>query len=42
MTNARVFTSTSEAVDYCRAEKLKGMELVVIRGTQPPLFVPVG
>jgi hypothetical protein len=41
MTDARVFTSAADAMDYWRLEELKTMELVLIRETEPPLFVPV-
>jgi hypothetical protein len=39
--SARAFPNAKEAVEYCRAEKLKGMELLILRPPVPPLTMPI-
>jgi hypothetical protein len=41
MKSARAFANAREATEYCRAEKLKGMELVILRPPAPPLTMPL-
>jgi len=41
MKSARAFPTAKEAAEYCRAEKLKGMELLIVRDQAPPLTMPV-
>jgi hypothetical protein len=39
--SARAFSNAKEAVEYCRAEKLKGVELLILRPSAPPLIMPL-
>ena len=38
---AQAFPTAKEAAEYCRAEKLKGMELLILREQASPLTMPV-
>jgi hypothetical protein len=41
ISGARTFPTATAAVEYCHAEKLKGVELLILRPNQPPVSVPV-
>jgi hypothetical protein len=38
---ARMFSTTKEAADFCRAERLKTVEIVILRDNQPPSYLPI-
>jgi hypothetical protein len=39
--SARAFPTAKEAAEYCRAEKLKRVELHIVRPQKPTLTLPV-
>jgi len=41
METARDFGSALEACDFCRAENLREVDLIIRRPNQPPLLVPI-
>jgi hypothetical protein len=41
MHRARIFKSAIDAADFCHAEKLTGVELLILRPDHPPLRVPL-
>jgi hypothetical protein len=39
--NARNFESASEAERFCRASKLNGAEIFILRDGHPPVSIPI-